>query len=767
MLRLQPLQTKPTRTYPSPFIHVLCFRYDQHKLDQASSATMTKYMSKQQIDDAGSRKRKEDNYLAKKRSKSISAEPKRREIKDVKHPTEATQTLAIPAQTAPEVPNPDSDRGELESVSQEANIPFKTQLRIVTTVQFWLEEALFEFFQKWLPKILAAKGIDMAEKVELTEWTNVMGKDIKSLPKASTQRISGTSLTQELTATYQLRNVALKRQQLSPARLLEILSAASNLVTIIKDDKKIALLEGLTSEIKGGSQLIHQKQGEVKSSLVRDLDALEGGIKELTEMKRKCIQAAKAACEENHKDWGVALDLILDGDARNSTINKPRTINDAVEPFRTAESQEGLALQLIRPPASKSGLSTVIEEDGSIMTPLNRINETDPNTNGHKIEEKHLLKGRFKDGGPTHSILSALRTEYYTEDKDSVHHPIHTHGNTTSPPKLSSWSISLTETLKASQTEKNSSTGRAPGATTTGRGNPQPWDISGLRRHAEATKQTAVSRAAADALLGKSTTATVDAETLPEQGTTSRPPIFKFAPPSTNALPPHELPTEHHPASGLRFDNSANHQPIVGQKQKREPHPYLPYASANTANVLPKDATNSMDEKIQTAHPLANNQQPESTVISSNESKAPHALFDFKAMIPSDSSPSRPFTFKPSSTRTSSPPNPFISPQATSASPTNALVPISTTLPFRPGMFPKKPPPPIPNEFGPCPGTDGAPFTSFFIMELPGVATPHQPLEHELLNTQSITFLLGYRDWSFEVRTADPITNALVLRVSP
>lgn len=743
---LQPLQIKLNRTYPSPFIHRLCFGDNQHKLDQASSATMTKYMSKQQIDDAGSRKRKEDNYLAKKRSKSIGAEPNRREINDAKHPTEATKTLTIPTQTAPEVPNPVSDRGELESVLQEANIPFKTQLRIVTTVQFWLEEALFDFFQKWLPNILATKGIDMPEKVELTEWTNVMGKEIKSLPKAATQRISGTSLTQELTATYQLRNVALKRQQLSSARLLELLSAASNLVTIIKDDKKIALLEGLTSEINGGSQLIHKKQGEVKSALVRDLDALEVGIMELTALKQKCIQAAKAACEENHKDWGAALNFILDGDKKDSTITRPRKIVEAVEPSTTTESQQGLALQLI-PPLSSNGLSLkVIEEDDSTMTPRNRFYQTTANHTGHRSEEKHPLKGRYKAGGSTHSILSALRTVYYIENKDNVHHPIHAHENTTSPPQLSSLSTSLKETLKASQIEKNSSTRRASGATTTGRGNLQSWDITGLRQHADPTKQTAVSRAAADALLGKSTDTAVNSVISLEENPTSSPPMFKFTPASTNALPPSELPTEGHPTSGKRFGGSGNHHPIASS-------PYFSNASANTANALPKDVTKSMDEKVQRAHPFASHEQPGSTVTSSNGSKAPHAPFDFKALIPSDSSPSRPFTFRPSSNRTSSPPNPFIFPQATSSSPTKALVPISTTLPFRPGLSPKEPPPPILNDLGPCTGVNGAPFTSFFIMDQSSFWNPHQLLEYELLNTQSITFMLGYRDWSFEVCT--------------
>ena len=302
-------------------------------------------MPKDPDGDSATKKRKENNYRAKKQSKSTDAKES--------HALESLDA-GIPTNTVTEAQKPTHDCTPPRDVQQsaakplptplDASIPFKTQFGIVTAVQGWLEEAIFDFFRKWLPEVLEAKDIDIAEKVELTDWADTIGKEIKALPKAATDRIPGTSLMQELRATYQLRNAALRRQQLSSIRLLELLGAASNLVTIMKDEKKIALIGALVGEIQAASRVLETRLEATKEAIIHDFDIIENMKNRLNEQMMKVKKAAGARCERNRKGVGITLDLFLDNTRKGSTRGGQMAIFED-ELMRLQESQETLLPQ--------------------------------------------------------------------------------------------------------------------------------------------------------------------------------------------------------------------------------------------------------------------------------------------------------------------------------------------------------------------------------------------------------------------------------------
>ena len=84
---------------------------------------------------------------------------------------------------------------DVRAIQMDVDLAFTTQLRIIKTMQRWLEEALFQFFQQWLPSLLAKKNISTVEEVKLDEWTMIFpgGGRIKTLPKVATQRIPESS----------------------------------------------------------------------------------------------------------------------------------------------------------------------------------------------------------------------------------------------------------------------------------------------------------------------------------------------------------------------------------------------------------------------------------------------------------------------------------------------------------------------------------------------------------------------------------------------
>lgn len=214
---------------------------------------MAKHMSKGQITDPAAMKRKIDNYNRKKGSKNTGSAG-RHEANDGGLAAETSKGFEVSKQTAlKSTPHP--EKGDAQELCEwtsypTPNIPFKTQRQVLVTVQGMLEEACFDFAHQWVPTILSHKGIKEAEQVELTEWSGILGKEVRSLRKNATQRIPGTSLTQELTATHQLRDAAVHRKQLSMARMLELIGPVRNVVTIMKDDKKIAIIEQLSDMIE-------------------------------------------------------------------------------------------------------------------------------------------------------------------------------------------------------------------------------------------------------------------------------------------------------------------------------------------------------------------------------------------------------------------------------------------------------------------------------------------------------------------------------------
>ena len=389
--------------------------------------------------DAATKKRKENNYRAKKRSMSTDTKaPHSLENLDVglpKHPvTESHEP------TSDCTPPCDVQKPEIKQLPTplDASIPFRTQFRILTAVQGWLEEAIFEFFQKWLPEALEAKDIDVAEKVELTDWADTIGKEMKALPKAATGRIPGTSLMQELRATYQLRNAALKRQQLSSNRLLELLGAASNLVTIMKDDTKSTLIVTLIGEIQTGSRIVESRLEVAKEALVNDSEIIEGMKNTLTEILVKANKNAYTRCERNRTGVGITLDLFLDNTRKGSTSGGQMAIFED-ELLRLQESQDTFLpqdLQLQDSNLSQAGSMQIVRsaklsgknrEEGGVESGEQDGEECDKedgkedvmissNSLRHAADGKAGVHDAFRADGSSAGTSSALKVPIYAED---------------------------------------------------------------------------------------------------------------------------------------------------------------------------------------------------------------------------------------------------------------------------------------------------------------------------------------------------------------
>lgn len=371
---------------------------------------MPKYMSKDFISDPAVRKRKDDNYRAKKRSKSIEAQPGRRENIDGDLAAQTSKALTIsenPVATSATSSGAQDSVTKPRDVSSNTCIPFKTQLRILTTVQGWLEEACFDFTQKWLPNVLAAKDIDLPEKAELTEWTNIISKELKALPKTATQWVQGTSLRQELTATHQLRNAAIRRQQLSSARLLELLDAAINVVIIMKDKKKVALIEDLIGVLQGSIGLLGSQLHALGEKLSRFSAYVEAQRNKLADLETNALEENKLGREQLCTAAGLTIDYFLDGGDFATANIKSRERSSANRAFATPEGQQDYP-RLPTPPPNAYGSAPVTEQDSNTTDHLEHFGN----------ENKNPIQGNSMKGPITlpKDILIPSETSYNTDN---------------------------------------------------------------------------------------------------------------------------------------------------------------------------------------------------------------------------------------------------------------------------------------------------------------------------------------------------------------
>ena len=163
----------------------------------------------------------------------------------------------------------------------------------------------------------------MAEKLELSHWIPIMLQNVKVFPKQATGHISGSSLTQELKASHQLRDAALNREQVNTVRLLELTGPALNLVIIMKDEKKIALLESLTEHITSNMKTMRLRQQQIRQALTHDFLTISKLAKQQAAKEEEiCVSAAKFIYEEQRKESCTMLNRYLDGNGgRINTYN--------------------------------------------------------------------------------------------------------------------------------------------------------------------------------------------------------------------------------------------------------------------------------------------------------------------------------------------------------------------------------------------------------------------------------------------------------------
>jgi hypothetical protein len=124
-----------------------------------------------------------------------------------------------------------------------AFIPYNVQHLILTTTQRLLEECCFDFALRWAPTLLADKGWDYPEMVELTVWAKTLAKLYDKLPAEAIFNDSGATLRMIFSSIDPLRHSAVHQLRTSAQAIQKMVQFAVRLAVTLGDSIRAASLE--------------------------------------------------------------------------------------------------------------------------------------------------------------------------------------------------------------------------------------------------------------------------------------------------------------------------------------------------------------------------------------------------------------------------------------------------------------------------------------------------------------------------------------------
>ena len=197
-------------------------------------------------------------------------------------------------------------------------LPFKTQHRILASVQSLLEECCLDFGNTWVPDLMEARKWKEAESIELTEWTKRFLKYAKSLPPSAIKPVPGKSIAEVLFGTSTLRHSAVHRLPTSAAGILNMLSAAITFTEALSDSKRAEKIAGIKTQLQTSIEEIIQHQNLLERKLTDQLEDIARRKAELDGLERSSIQEMLATDKEQRTEVGSAFESFLVGSQQAS-----------------------------------------------------------------------------------------------------------------------------------------------------------------------------------------------------------------------------------------------------------------------------------------------------------------------------------------------------------------------------------------------------------------------------------------------------------------
>ncbi|KAI0129459.1 hypothetical protein BJ170DRAFT_680959 [Xylariales sp. AK1849] len=212
---------------------------------------------------------------------------------------------------------------------------YHTSLRALMRI---LEEACFEFAQKWLPAILREEDCDYASAIELTKWTRLLAKNANSIPEGAIELGKGT-LNQTLFATSKLRHSAVHRLATTTRGIRDLLRAGLSLASALRDHERAAQFEELCDELDDKIGAMELNKNDLENNAGAGLKEIQRQREELDRQERELIANMLKHDADNKVFIGTLLEDSVgrifhetpEDEATNATKSDAEAVEDEEE----------------------------------------------------------------------------------------------------------------------------------------------------------------------------------------------------------------------------------------------------------------------------------------------------------------------------------------------------------------------------------------------------------------------------------------------------
>lgn len=195
-------------------------------------------------------------------------------------------------------------------------IQYRCQHLITTTIQNLLEESCFEFAQQHFPHILAIKGWDCPEAVELTEWT-------KLIARHSPQPVKGTNkpIDELFGLLHELRHSAVHRLRKTANGIERLAENAQLFLEALDDSFRSEKVSVLRRELKGAIEELKRNKDLLEGKLNTQLKNIQRKRAELDMCEKTAIESMGLDDQQGQNDVGEELNGAVRNLMSNETQN--------------------------------------------------------------------------------------------------------------------------------------------------------------------------------------------------------------------------------------------------------------------------------------------------------------------------------------------------------------------------------------------------------------------------------------------------------------
>ena len=195
-------------------------------------------------------------------------------------------------------------------------LPFSAQHKLLLKVQAILEQACYAFAQARAPEILAKKGWDCAEAVELNQWTSVFQSHQALFAEDELSQLAGS-----FASVTQIRHTAVHRLRVSAKRIQQFMADAERLANVLgSSEAEAPTIARLRRETDATVEELKRNKDLLESRLADSLKKIAAKRAELDQLERTAMEDMLKEDKEYQQMAGNNLE---DSIAASETVVQP------------------------------------------------------------------------------------------------------------------------------------------------------------------------------------------------------------------------------------------------------------------------------------------------------------------------------------------------------------------------------------------------------------------------------------------------------------